>query len=250
MSGIELKGADELARMREANLIVHDILQALIRAVGPGVTLVDLDQLAESLIDKKGAVSAFKGYHGYPRVLCASPNEVVVHGIPTKRKLKEGDIVSLDFGVYYKGYCGDSAYTVPVGKVTAAATELMDATRESLEKAIEKCVPGNRVNDIGGAVQDYVEERGFAVVRDFVGHGIGKKMHEEPQVPNYRSERPGVRLRPGMVIAIEPMVNQGTWEVDVLDDGWTAVTRDGKLSAHFEHSVAITEDGPVVLSRP
>jgi len=248
--GVELKSADEIARMREANLIVHDILQELIRATAPGVRLDELDELAAGLIDKRGATSAFKGYHGYPKVLCASPNEVVVHGIPTRRKVKEGDLLSLDFGVYFRGYCGDSAYTIPVGKISESAQKLMDATRESLERAIAACLPGNRMNDIGGAIQDYVEERGFTVVRDFVGHGIGKRMHEEPQVPNYRMERPGIRLREGMVLAIEPMINEGTWEVEVLDDGWTAVTLDRKLSAHFEHSVAITADGPFVLSRP
>jgi methionyl aminopeptidase len=249
--GVELKSRDEIAWMREANLIVHEILEACAKAAVPGTTLLEIDALAASLIEKKKAKSAFLGYHGtYPAVICASPNEVVVHGIPTKRKLRDGDIVSIDFGVEFRGYVGDSALTVPVGKISPRAQRIIDATRESLERAIAACIPGNRLSDVGGAVQEHIEPRGYNVVRDFVGHGIGKKMHEEPQVPNYRFTERDMRLRPGLVIAIEPMVNEGTWEVEVLEDGWTVVTQDGRLSAHFEHSVAITEDGPLVLSRP
>ncbi len=249
--GIEIKTKDEIARMREASLIVYEILQKMRAAIAPGITLLEVDAIAEGEIERRGAVSAFKGYRGtYPNVLCISPNEVVVHGIPTRRKLVEGDIVSLDFGVVYKGWFGDSAISVPVGKISDAAQRLLDVTRESLDRGIAKVLPGNRVSDIGAAVEEYVVPRGFSVVRDYVGHGIGKKMHEEPQVPNYGPGGRGPRLKPGIVLAVEPMVNEGTADVDVLDDGWTVVTADGKLSAHFEHTIACTEDGPLVLTRP
>lgn len=249
--GIELKSADEVARMREASLIVHDILAELKKLITPGLTTGEIDRVAEDLIEKKGALPAFKGYHGYPAVICISVNDEVVHGIPSpKRALQDGDIVGLDFGVIYKGYFGDSAYTVPVGKVSSEAQRLMDSTRDSLERAIAACVAGNRIGDIGHAVQSYVEPRGYSVVRDFVGHGIGRRLHEEPQIPNFGSAGTGVRLKAGMVVAVEPMVNAGGPEVEVLSDGWTAVTLDGKLSAHFEHTIAITEGGPVVLTRP
>jgi methionyl aminopeptidase len=210
-----------------------------------------LNEIADKVMKQHGATSAFLGYHGYPAVLCTSVNEVVVHGIPRKDVvLKDGDIVGIDFGCFIDGFCGDSARTIAIGKVTDEARKLMDATRESLEKAIEKCVPGNRLQDIGWAVQSHVEPLGYSVVRTFVGHGIGKAMHEDPPVPNYGSPGRGWRLKPGVVLAIEPMVNAGAPEVEVLADRWTAVTKDRSLSAHFEHSVAITENGPIVLSRP
>lgn len=250
MANVEIKSSDEIARMREAGRIVCEILDELEKAVAPGVSTWELDALAEKLIYAKGAKPAFKGYRGFPACLCASVNDEVVHGIPSKkRKLAEGDLMKLDFGVVYKGYYGDSARTVPVGKVSAEALALLEATRESLNKAIGAMVAGNRIGDIGHAVQSHVEGRGFAVVRDFVGHGIGKKLHEEPQVPNYGRPGQGMKLRPGMVLAVEPMVNLGTHEVEVLEDDWTAVTLDRKLSAHFEHTILVTDGGPEVLTR-
>jgi methionyl aminopeptidase len=247
---VEIKTGAEIALMREAGRIVCEILDELQRVVAPGVTTWDLDRLAEDLIYKKGAKPAFKGYLGFPSCLCASLNEEVVHGIPSKkRKLAEGDLMKLDFGVIYKGYYGDSARTIPVGAISVESQALVDATREALAQAIAAMVPGNRVGDIGAAVQAFVEPRGFSVVRDFVGHGIGKKLHEPPQVPNYGQPGTGMKLRAGMVLAIEPMVNQGTFKVEVLDDDWTAVTLDRKLSAHFEHTVLIGEHGPEILTR-
>ena len=250
MPQVEIKSADEIARMREAGRIVAEILDELERAVAPGVSTWDLDALAEKLIHAKGAKPAFKGYHGFPSCLCASVNHEVVHGIPSrKRKLAEGDLMKLDFGVVYQGFYGDSARTVPVGKVSAQAQALVDATREALAQAIAAMIPGNRLGDIGHAIQSYVEPRGFSVVRDFVGHGIGRALHEPPQVPNYGSPGSGMRLRPGMVLAVEPMINAGVPQVEVLEDDWTAVTRDGKLSAHFEHTILVTEQGPEILTR-
>ncbi len=248
---IELKTSDEIARIREASHIVHDILLDCIRAVAPGVTTADLDRLAEARTAERGARPAFKGYHGYPACICISVNDEVVHGIPSPRRvLREGDIVGLDFGVVYKGYYGDSAYSVPVGKISGEATALLETTRLALERAISAALPSNRLGDIGAAVQTLVEGRGYSVVRDFVGHGIGKRLHEPPQVPNFGAPSTGVRLRPGMVLALEPMVNAGGPDVRTLEDGWTAVTADGSLSAHFEHTIAITEEGPEVLSLP
>ncbi|HEX9100627.1 MAG TPA: type I methionyl aminopeptidase, partial [Polyangia bacterium] len=213
----------------------------------------DLEEVAVREIERHKVRSAFLGYGfpAYPAVLCASVNEVVVHGIPRKDVvLKDGDIIGIDFGCFKEGFCGDSARTIAIGTVTDEAKKLMAATKESLDRAIEQCRPGNRLQDIGWAVQSHVEPLGYSVVRTFVGHGIGRAMHEDPAVPNYGSPGKGLRLKPGLVLAIEPMVNAGTHEVEVLADGWTAVTKDRKLSAHFEHSVAITEEGPVVLSRP
>jgi methionyl aminopeptidase len=247
---VEIKSRDEIALMREAGRIVSEILDELEKAVAPGVTTWDLDALAEKLIYQQGARPAFKGYHGFPACLCASVNDEVVHGIPSKRrKLREGDLMKLDFGVVYRGFFGDSARTVPVGKVSSEAQALVNATREALNKGIQAMVAGNRLGDIGHAVQSYVETRGFSVVRTFSGHGIGRRLHEAPDVPNYGQPGSGMKLRPGMVLAVEPMVNQGTDEVMVLEDQWTAVTRDSKLSAHFEHTVLITEGGPEVLTR-
>ncbi|MHB8874593.1 MAG: type I methionyl aminopeptidase [Myxococcaceae bacterium] len=250
MGQVEIKSKDEIALMRDAGRIVHDILQELAKVIAPGVSTHELDRLAEDLIRKKGAKPAFKGYHGFPACLCASINSEVVHGIPSKKRvLLEGDLMKLDFGVSYRGYFGDSAITVPVGKVSQEAKALLEATRESLYKGIEQMVPGNRTGDIGHAVQAHVEALGYSVVRDFVGHGIGKALHELPQVPNFGPPTSGTRLRPGLVLAIEPMVNLGTHKIEVLDDEWTAVTLDGKLSAHFEHTIVVTEDGPEILTR-
>lgn len=248
---IQLKSPAEIAKLREVNLVVADVLDQLEAAAAPGMTTWELNEIADRRLKHHKAESAFLGYHGYPAVLCTSVNEVVVHGIPRKDVvLKEGDLLSIDFGCFKDGWCGDSARTVPIGKVSAKAHALMTATKESLEKAIAQCVPGNRLGDIGWAVQSHVEPKGYSVVRQFVGHGIGRAMHEEPHVPNYGEAGKGRRLSAGLVVAIEPMINAGTAEVLVKDDGWTAVTKDGTLSAHFEHSVAITDDGPIVLSRP
>ncbi len=250
MSQVEIKSPDEIALMREAGRIVCEILDELEQAVAPGVTTWELDALAEKLIYQKGARPAFKGYLGFPSCLCASINHEVVHGIPSKkRKLTEGDLMKLDFGVVYRGFFGDSARTVPVGKVSPEARALVEATREALQQGIAAMVPGNRLGDIGHAVQRHVEARGYSVVRDFSGHGIGRKLHEKPEVHNHGQPGTGMKLRPGMVLAIEPMVNLGTYEVEVLEDDWTAVTLDHKLSAHFEHTVLVTEAGPEVLTR-
>jgi methionyl aminopeptidase len=249
---IQLKSTAEIAKLREANLIVADVLDALEAASKPGVATWELNEIAAARLKQLKAEPAFLGYGHppYPAVVCTSVNEVVVHGVPRRDViLKEGDILSIDFGAFKNGWCGDSARTIPIGPVTKEAQALIDATRESLERAIAACVPGNRLGDIGWAVQGHVEKRGYSVVRQFVGHGIGRAMHEEPHVPNYGDAGKGRRLSAGLVVAIEPMVNAGGPEVAVVEDGWTAVTRDGSLSAHFEHSVAITDDGPVVLSR-
>jgi methionyl aminopeptidase len=247
---IKLKSKEEIALMREANCVVAEILDVLEAAVAPGISTWDLDQIARREIEVRGVVSAFFGYYGYPAVLCTSPNDVVVHGIPRKDVILErGDIVGLDFGVFKNGYCGDSARTVAVGDISDAKRKLVDVTRQALELAIEACVIGNRLGDVGAVVQNHVEKHGFNVVRQFVGHGIGTQMHEDPAVPNYAKAGTGKRLKRGLVIAVEPMVNAGTHEVEVLEDEWTAVTKDHSMSAHFEHSIAITDDGPFVLSR-
>lgn len=247
---IALKSPTEIAKLRDANQVVAEVLDTLEASAKVGMTTWELNEIAAQKLRQLKAESAFLGYHGYPAVLCTSVNEVVVHGIPRKDLvLKEGDILSIDFGAFKDGWCGDSARTIPIGKVSDEATALMSATKESLDRAISQCVPGNRLGDIGWAVQGYVEPKGYSVVRQFVGHGIGRAMHEEPHVPNYGKAGNGRRLSVGLVVAIEPMVNAGTADVLVKDDGWTAVTKDGSLSAHFEHSVAITDDGPVVLSR-
>ena len=245
---IILKSPREIELMHEAGAIAYEVHQALAKAVQPGVTTGELDALAESLIRKAGGIPTFKGYSGFPASICASVNEEVVHGIPGKRKLQEGDVIAIDLGVTYKGFVGDTAYTHPVGKISAEAQKLLDVTRVSLEKAIEQCYPGKRLGDIGHAVQSYAEAHGLGVVRDFVGHGVGATMHEDPQVPNFGTPGTGKELRSGMVIAIEPMVNAGTWEVKVLKDKWTVVTADRRYSAHFEHTVAITDNGPVILT--
>jgi methionyl aminopeptidase len=246
---IVCKSPAELERMRAANALVADVLAELAGMVAPGVTTKDLDAAAEKLVRDGGAEPAFKGYRGYPCTLCASVNEQVVHGIPSNRSLGEGDIISLDMGVKLNGFYGDSAVTVPVGKVSDEATRLLRVTRESLEKGIAQVRLGGRISDIGHAIQQHVEAHGFSVVREFVGHGIGAALHEEPQIANYGEPGRGPRLAEGMTLAIEPMVNVGRPAVKVLADGWTAVTKDGSLSAHFEHTVAVTKTGPLVLTR-
>jgi methionyl aminopeptidase len=235
--------------MREAGRLVGEVLTELAALVAPGVTTADLDDVAEKRIRRAGATPAFKGYHGYPATICASVNEEVIHGIPSGRRvLSEGDVISIDVGASLDGYYGDSAITLPVGQVSEEAATLLRVTEESLYKAIERVKVGGRVSDLGHAVQQHVEAYGFSVVREFVGHGIGQRMHEDPQVPNYGEAGRGPRLAEGMVLAIEPMVNVGTPAVKVLADGWTAVTRDSSLSAHFEHTVAVTADGPWILT--
>ena len=246
---ITLRSKREIEKIRAANQIVSEVLKYLQEVVKPGVSTFELDQITEKLIRKRGAVPAFKGYAGFPASLCASINEVIVHGIPRKDIiLKEGDIISLDVGAKLNGYFGDAALTVPVGKVSPEAKRLMQATRDSLEEGIRTAWPDEHLFTLSNKIQRFVESQGYAVVRDFVGHGIGSQLHEEPQVPNYGVAGTGMRLKAGMVIAIEPMVNAGTYEVQVLADGWTAVTKDRKLSAHFEHTIAITDNGPDILS--
>jgi methionyl aminopeptidase len=244
-----LKSRQEIEKMRKSNSIVAAILEELGKKIRPGIKTIELDRLSEELALKKGARPAFKGYRGYPYSLCTSVNSEVVHGMPSERELKEGDIISLDFGILNDGYYGDAAVTVPVGDITPAAKRLLKITEEALYKGITEVKAGNRIGDISAAIQGHVEAAGYSVVRDLVGHGIGKSLHEDPQVPNYGSGGRGIELKPGMVFAIEPMVNEGAYRVEILRDGWTVVTADGKLSAHFEHCVAITENGPVILSR-
>ncbi|PKN69717.1 MAG: type I methionyl aminopeptidase [Deltaproteobacteria bacterium HGW-Deltaproteobacteria-12] len=243
-----LKLPEEIEKARASNQIVAEVLSKLRDKVKPGVTTRELDKLAEEIAEKRGAKPAFKGYRGYPYSLCTSVNEEVVHGMPSARILREGDIVGLDFGVLYKGFFGDSAITLPVGKIDAAALQLLKVTEQSLYEGIAQAKEGNRLGDISGSVQQIVEAPGFSVVRDFVGHGIGRNLHEEPQIPNYGKKGRGLTLKSGMILAIEPMVNQGDYRVKILQDGWTVVTEDGRLSAHFEHSVAITDNGPDILS--
>lgn len=235
--------------MRDANQIVAEVHEELKQRAVPGTTTRELDELAERIAIKRKAKCAFKGYRGYPNCLCTSLNEVIVHGIPSDRALKEGDILSLDFGVIYKGFCGDAAVTIPIGQSSERAENLMRTTEECLEKAIGLMYEGNRLADVSNVIQEHAEKNGYSVVRDFVGHGIGRSLHEDPQVPNYGKSGTGIRLKRGMVLAVEPMVNEGDWGIRILKDGWTAVTKDGSLSAHFEHSVAITDNGPCVLSK-
>jgi methionyl aminopeptidase len=245
------KSPAELEKMHRAGLIVWGALEKMRTMVRPGISTKDLDDFAETYTVERKARPAFKGYRGYPSSVCTSINQEVVHGIPSPgRRLREGDILSMDFGVELEGYFADAALTVPVGKVAPEREKLLRVTRESLEHGIEKVRPGNRLGDISAAVQGWVEKNGFSVVREFVGHGIGTQMHEDPQIPNFGPPGQGPRLQEGMVLAIEPMVNQGGPGVKVLDDDWTAVTTDGSDSAHFEHTVAVTADGPWILTRP
>ncbi|GJL64170.1 MAG: type I methionyl aminopeptidase [Nitrospirales bacterium] len=241
---IVLKTPEEVELIASASNVVAISHQRILQQVKPGVTTLDLDRLAEECIREFGAIPAFKGYRGYPKTLCASVNEEVVHGIPSGRSLKEGDIIGLDLGAIVDGFYGDGAVTVPVGEISPEVERLIMVTEESLKRGIAQAVVGNRLSDISHAVQSYVEAQGFSVVRDFVGHGIGRQLHEEPQVPNYGRPGQGPRLKAGMVLAIEPMVNMGGSSVRVLDDGWTAVTGDGSFSAHFEHTISIQPDGP------
>jgi methionyl aminopeptidase len=245
---INLRNKQEIKYLQEANQVVANAYKILLGAIRPGITTEELDKIAEDYIRSQGAEPAFLGYRGYPASLCVSINDEVVHGIPGKRKLKVGDVVSLDLGTKKNGFYGDSALTVAVGKIPKKVEELIRVTEESLYKGIEQATVGNRLHDISAAVQNHVEAHGFSVVRQFVGHGIGQQMHEDPQIPNYGKAGTGVRLKEGMVFAIEPMVNMGGWEVKVLEDDWTVVTIDGSISAHFEHSMVITKDGPLILS--
>lgn len=246
---VVLKLPLEIEKIRTSNIVVAEILNKLKEKIKPGLATIELDVYAEELARRKGVSPAFKGYRGYPFSLCTSVNFEVVHGMPSDRILLNGDIISLDFGVYCGGYYGDAAITVPVGNVSEEAARLMQVTEQGLYEGIKEARAGNRLGDISSAVQMCVEAAGFSVVRDFVGHGIGKNLHEEPQIPNYGVRGRGVELKTGMVLAIEPMVNEGTSEVRILPDGWTVVTEDVKLSAHFEHSVAITDNGPDILSK-
>jgi methionyl aminopeptidase len=246
---IILRSPREIEKIRKSCLVVAEILQRLQEEIKPGVSTLDLNDLSEDLAARQKAKPAFKGYHGYPFALCTSINEEVVHGMPSKKRvLKEGDIIGIDFGVVIDGYYGDSAITVPVGKVSQETERLCRVTRDALYRGLSMVVVGNRLSDISHAIQSYVESHGFSVVREFVGHGIGQHLHESPQIPNYGPPGKGVRLKPGMVLAIEPMINMGRPEVEILEDQWTAVTIDKKMSAHFEHTVAVREDGPDILS--
>lgn len=245
---IILKSSREIELMREAGRITALALEKMRESVKPGITTADLDRLAEEVIKGNGARPLFKGYGGFPANICTSVNEEVVHGIPSLRLLKSGDIISIDIGAEKNGYCGDAAITLPVGEVDEEALKLMEVTNTALHKGIQQAVEGNRMTDISHAVQSYAEDNGFSVVREYVGHGIGRKMHEDPKVPNYGRPGRGPRLTVGLVLAIEPMVNAGTYHVEVLQNNWTVVTQDRKRSAHFEHTVAITENGPRILT--
>lgn len=247
--GIPLKNANEVDILRKAGKILNSIVVQLQGSLTSGISTKDIDQRAEELIRKNKVTAAFKGYRGFPGVACISVNEVVVHGIPDKRIIKDGDIVSLDLGIIYEGYYSDTAVTVPVGKISPDVQRLLDVTRDSLARGIEQARVGNRLSDISFAVQSFVEMHGFSVVRDFVGHGIGKKLHEEPEIPNYGRAGQGPVLAEGMVFCIEPMVNMGTHRTNILSDGWTVVTEDGKPSAHFEHTLVITSKGPEILTQ-
>lgn len=246
---IILKSLDEIKRMTDACHIVAEVFEEVKKIIAPDITTEEIDEFVESYIISKKAYPAFKGYRGFPASLCTSVNEEVVHGIPSSRRLKMGDIISLDIGVYYRGFYGDAAMTFPVGEIEDIARRLLKVTEEALYRGIESAVASNRVFDISYAIQNYVEGNDFSVVRNFVGHGIGRELHEDPQVPNFGRKGEGPLLREGMTLAIEPMVNAGGWDVKILSDGWTAVTRDGSLSAHFEHTIAIMSDGPSILTK-
>lgn len=246
---IILKSEREINYLRDAGRIVAETLVEVKKAAKPDVTTMELDRIAEEYIKSCGATPAFKGYHGFPGNICSSVNEEVVHGIPGLKKLKNGDTVSIDIGAVINGYYGDAAITIPIGEVDAEVQQLLDVTEQSLYKGIEQAIVGNRLSDISHAVQKHAESFGYGVVRDYVGHGIGRNMHEDPQVPNYGPPGRGPRLKSGMTLAIEPMINMGTHEVKTLDDGWTVITSDGKRSAHFEHTIVITPDGPEILTK-
>ncbi|HEY7517966.1 MAG TPA: type I methionyl aminopeptidase [Methylomirabilota bacterium] len=246
---IELKSAREIGLMRRGGHLLADVVARLRETVKPGLSTLEIDEDVEAFIRSRGALPAFKGYRGFPATVCISINEEVVHGIPSAhRRIKEGDIVGLDLGCIVEGYYADCAFTLAIGDVPPKVQQLLDVTRDSLDVAIAECRAGRRLSDVSHAVQVHVERHGFSVVRAFVGHGIGRALHEDPQIPNFGDPGRGPQLRPGMVLAIEPMVTMGSWEVKVLDDGWTAVTRDGSLAAHFEHTIAVTDDEPEVLT--
>ena len=245
-----IRSAEEIAKMRKAGRVVAEIIEKTRAAIRPGVTTLEIDAVARSVIESRGARSNFLNYHGFPAVICTSPNDMIVHGIPGDYLVEEGDLLSVDCGAIVEGYHGDAAYTVAVGEVSAVARRLVEVTERSLWAGIDAMVPGGRLHDIGRAVQQVAESAGFSVVRKYVGHAIGTQMHEEPQVPNYWPGTPGPKLKVGNVYAVEPMVNVGTYDTTELDDGWSVVTADGSLSAHFEHTIAVTDDGPVVLTVP
>jgi methionyl aminopeptidase len=247
---ITRKTPEQIALMRRAGTVVAEMHEVCVRAARPGATTADLDRAARDVLDRRGAGSNFLNYHGFPAVVCTSPNEVIVHGIPGPRVLEEGDIVSIDCGAIIEGWHADAAVTVPVGEIDDESKRLIDVTRAALQASIDATVAGNRLGDVGAVSEDVVSEAGFSVVREYVGHGIGTAMHEEPQVPNYGPAGRGLRLKTGLVIAIEPMVNAGTAQTRVLDDGWTVVTADGRRSAHFEHTIAVGDNGPEVLTLP
>lgn len=246
---IILKSREEIGQMRKANRIAAEVMAEIKELVKPGITTAELDQHAEAAIRKRGGTPAFQGYQGYRHTLCLAVNEEVVHGIPGPRKLSEGDIIGIDCGVLLNGFYGDHAWTIPVGSVKESALRLLKVAEETLESGIAAAKVDNRLYDISAAIQEKAEGAGYSVVRDYVGHGIGRSLHEDPQVPNFGTRGTGMRLRPGLVLALEPMLNEGTHEVEVLADGWTVVTKDRKLSAHMEHTIAITENGPEILSR-
>jgi methionyl aminopeptidase len=247
---ITRKTAEQIAIMRRAGTVVAEMHEVCVRAARPGATTADLDRAAREVLDRRGAGSNFLNYHGFPAVVCTSPNEVIVHGIPGERVLEEGDIVSIDCGAIIEGWHADAAVTVPVGEIDHESKRLIDVTRRALQASIDATFAGNRLGDVGAVSEDVVSDAGFSVVREYVGHGIGTAMHEEPQVPNYGPAGRGLRLKTGLVIAIEPMVNAGTAQTRVLDDGWTVVTADGRRSAHFEHTIAVGDNGPEVLTLP
>jgi len=247
---IDLKSEKEIELIAKSAEILSEVLIKMKEMIKPGITTEEIDGLTRKMVKDRGVKAAFLGYRGYPAAVCVSVNEEVVHGIPSSKiKLKEGDIVSLDFGVEREGFFSDAALTVPVGKISGRAQKLIKVTQEALLKGIDMAKPGNRISDISAAVQRYVEANGFSVVRDLCGHGVGRKVHEEPMIPNFGKPGQGPLIQPGMVLAIEPMVNAGSYEVATLDDEWTVVTMDGAVSAHFEHTVAVTENGPVILTR-
>jgi|UniRef100_A0A7C4U7R9 methionyl aminopeptidase len=246
---IIIKNDEEIKLIREASRITAQTIEYLGRFIKEGITTKELDRIAEEFIRSQNAIPAFKGYRGYPASICASVNDVVIHGIPNSRRLKEGDIISIDIGVNYKGYFGDAAYTFPVGEISENAKKLMDVTKEALYIGIKNAIIGKRTGDVGCAIEEYVEGFGFSVVRDFCGHGVGKMLHEEPAIPNFGERGFGYPFKKNMTVAIEPMVNEGISNVRILDDGWTVVTFDGSLSAHFEHTILITEDGNEILTK-
>ncbi len=246
---IYIKSEQEIARMRKANTVVMEILTALKEMVRPGLHIRSLEEKAEKMTKEKGGIAAFKGYNGYPSLLCVSVNEVIIHGIPDERVIKEGDIVGIDFGILFDGFFGDAAITVPAGRISRDASKLIRVTREALYEGIKNAIPGRRIGDISYAIQSYVEKNGFSVIREFTGHGIGKELHEEPSIPNFGTAGTGVVIERGMTFALEPMVSFGSYKVEVLSDGWTAVTKDRSLSAHFEHTIAVTDNEPEILSK-